>query len=368
VQTINQALESLQAVTNPARVQLPEALKEVSPDVIQATRNLNILSAEYVAITGWHGIGGVALMQNDLLTQSIDELLNRINTANTADPNAGWPEAQNSVPELRMRLIHAIIEARARTISPAVTLPQPEFSQLVNGAPAGWEITEHQLLTLTAEEILQFIRSRQATNPTRYLGLGLLTAPQIELARADARDRLSARSQGLEQMETFLKTQIEIATKATSTEREQNLGAAENLLRREANGTLINGTNIVYDNRLDYADGALVGGDMNYTEAERTLNLPRGYYELLDVLFDYKTQTQLPRDEYFRTLHRVLPPNQLAQDLSDALMLGTGTDIDLTLAQMRLRMDPADGRLDPYQLGRAFRRISYEVGQWALAI
>lgn len=91
-----------------------------------------------------------------------------------------------------------------------------------------------------------------------------------------------------------------------------------------------------------------------YTEVEKAVGAPAGYYELLDFLTGYKRgyrhkrkredgteeETHESSTEYFQRLQRFLPPTKLAAFLSFSLSRGetTSTDISAVLTQIRDRI------------------------------
>lgn len=334
-----------------------------------AAAKMGELQREFAAITGWHGIGGVSLTEADLRNPSISfqEILDRINTANQTNPTLGWSREQDLLPEVRKRLIAAMTEARARDLSPALATPGGSFDNLINAPTAatpGWEMTEHELLTLTARQIRQILEDRQTTNPARFGGLGAPPIEQnIEFAITIAQDRLSARTQAMEDMEKYLavsKTLAENAEQAVDlTESNERYEMVLSVV--ESQGRIFDSANTMEAQPARFFSSAAVNpaDTRSWAEAERetytfapagggapvTAQYSTGYLEAMNLVFDYRKGDPETTNRMFRIARQVLPPDRLATILDERVRpllvvpRAASNDLDVVFTDLQFLID-----------------------------
>lgn len=363
---IDQMINEIKSVSGSESVVVPETLIDTNADVLAAAKNISQMQTEFASVIGWSGAGGVSLTEADLLGESFEELVKRINAANKADPTKGWSEEQNSLPEFRMKLVHVITEARARAIEPKIATPSNFFARL----KGPWEITDNQLYTLTGEQILQLLTSRRAANPLHYAGAGAIpTKNRIEEARSDVRSQLDARCRAAEQMEQELNIQAkteQIAAEAINLNQEKftyELAAYTSEYQSEIMGKV---SDIAFhvdtftDVNLPSVD------DVQYTKAERDAALPKAYYEFVNLIVDYRTNPS--RDDYFKTMQTLLPPPELARILNDNLALGVAVPPSFDAVVREIGIQVASGTMKAYELRKPFYIIIDRLTDQALSI
>ncbi|RJQ38428.1 hypothetical protein C4559_01415 [Candidatus Microgenomates bacterium] len=319
-----------------------EKLEERQPEVIKAKDQLNSLRNEFNVIAGVvggidaqltaAGIAVVGLTENDLRTQPTYELLRRINQAHTVLPGVGWAETDNNKPEIRSRLIKAVVEARARGVeaaNPAYASRLPHFQDITNTAL--WNLSENELLKLTDSEITTELTRRKTQVPP-IPALEFLTVPttdEVKLAIEEAQNRLSVRMEAIGQQEKETARLIGIQNEEIG-----KIDLSGEIRQIEAISALRGRRESIYDNsnkiRLElnrFTDTTLVGaGDLTYTQQERDAGLSKGYYEFIDLLFNYRENPQKNRGEYFNDIMRSFPPNAFP------VLLNNYLDLNLNLA------------------------------------
>lgn len=334
------------------------------------------IDAELVAA----GLPPVGIDDNILRTEPINVIMDRINAAHTAGaarPAAlggpiaiGWPSTQNERPELRMRVMYTIVEARARGLEaadPARAARVPDYDALV-----GWNITENQLRTLSVNEVHRFMNDQFTSSggahgwePANNAANESRVRNAIEEAQSRLRVRMNAFDHQEKNFESLIQDQDE-QLKAIKYDTEvQQIDATVNTLKRF--GSIQELSWDVIAHRDDYASVAPIVADRNYTQAEKDTGAPRGYYEMVDLLTGYKEKAN--RSEYFQHLQSIMPPDRLATLLNTHLNLGVGV-VNMTnvLNQMRARMNPNDGRVSTHELRRAFRNILETIREEGMTI
>lgn len=333
--------------------ELSKNTMEGSAEVANATKVVRNLTTEYAALTGW------GITEAQLQTQTLDQLMTVVNAANTANPANGWNASRNNRPEVRMRVIHATAEANARLREPTVSAPSATFSSLTNATI--WNLTENQLRTYSEGEITAHIAARRALVPP-IPGLPPIdpTPAEIQTAMQDSQSRINARIAALEEEINTAAEAIQQQDEAIAGidfEAETNqLKAIKGVMGKR--GEIPTRALLVRENIARFTSTAAVTGtDREYTDSERTAGLSRGYYELLDLIFDYKNNPDVDRNSYFRTLQQLLPPDQLSNQLNNSLNLGLPPGFTLNNVFDQMRTRAGSNRLRPTQLQSGFNNI-----------
>lgn len=270
---------------------------------------------------------GWSLNENDLQALPIDVLIQRINQAHAAAVAAGiadigWPES-NRRPENRLRLMHVMVEARARaaeTADVARAARLPDYNNLTGTGPGDYNLTPNQLRTLTNDQINQIL--------ARHVPPVGLLPTVIENAREEARSVLRVRNSVYDEQARIFNTLIEQQDEAIAGinfEGEvRQLDLTLELMNKQGE-IYSKASNFTYDAPRLLDNNPIAAADPNFTQAERNLGAPRGYYEIMDMLFDYRKRDN--REAYFEQISRFLPPdtvpgNTLAGLLNEYLNLG----------------------------------------------
>lgn len=368
-------------------VEVQERALEQNQSVVRTVGERFIaLQDNYYAITGIDtvlvgaataaGIPGAAglavgLTENDLVTQPLDDLLARINSANAigaAFPagsaiSIGWPAEQNNRPENRVILLQAIIEARARQIDPSIAALGVEL-----GTFLGQGITENQLRSLTSDQINEFA-NREFARTGGTLGWtpadNAALAPDMETAAQEAQNRFRVRLNAFDEERRILDEQItqqtEVLTNINFDQEIRQLETTKDVVQRERE--IIDSMEQIsvesgrFTNIAPVPNVATDPAYNNYTQAERATGAARGYYELVNLMFNYRNRAD--KSAYFERIQAVLSPQKLAEVLNESLGLGLGGAMPLTmenaLARMQIRL--IGGRFSSLELYPGFRAV-----------
>lgn len=108
------------------------------------------------------------------------------------------------------------------------------------------------------------------------------------------------------------------------------------------------------------------------SQSERELvdsgNVPKGYFEFMDLFFQYRDRSDRDRNEYFREILASLPPDKLAGLLNEGLELGLRRNINMRSVLARMSTNIQDGKLEASTLRRTFRAITDRLQAEALAL
>lgn len=267
-----------------------------------------------------------------LAAGDIDAIMARINAARAADPNVGWVEARNNDPANRTRVIQAVLEARARMAEATDPARTPARRGNFNTI-TGWNISRSQLRYLTVAEINNLINGEFARSGNGWDAAGNTDPVNIQMvnnAIAESRNRISVAVDAITNQERTINLGIENIDIDIAA---QNFGAEVRLLDvgieiSEHQVPLIEkAEEIIGPNRENIArftDRVAIGADRTYSAAETAVAGPRGYYEFMNFLFNYREKSD--RDTYFRRISQVLTPPRLRDFIVDAIpTLGTRT-------------------------------------------
>lgn len=291
-------------------------------DPVKGVKKVDSFSKDRETVVGYAAAGVVASLTDADLAGGLnfDQIMERINQINAAAPTQGWAREQNSRADLRERVLNAIFEAQARTANPgAFVFPAPPpggvptaFERLTD--PTGTlKISENQLRTLTEKEIEALVNRRG----------GGVSLAEIQGAIPIANERFEARATAVSNRADQIGEQIknlDAQIKGVNFDQEKAaLNATKDLLQNYGN---IRTKALDIDaNRDAFTNVTLVtNADTTYTLAERTLTAPRGYYEFMNLLFSYRSNSS--RSEYFRTVQTLLSPDKMAGLLNGSLGLG----------------------------------------------
>ncbi|MCL4386944.1 hypothetical protein M1307_00930, partial [Patescibacteria group bacterium] len=335
IKIINDTLAKIKEANSPVQGELKNNLLETSENVSAIARIFARQREDFADVLTW----GVTAPQ--LGVEPIDRLNERINTANRANPAFGWPEHQNNLRANRQRLLNAILEARAETISPLITAPEPEFTKLIAAggiAPGGWELTENQLLTLSSEQIQQLLIDKQSRNPRFHLLLvgAPLSFQEIELAKDNARERLRARLEAMDQLSLRLDREAQTAgatEEAPTKMRLERTARLKKLMEDNQESILGEATEIALNPNV-YFDSMGINplDEEDFTPAERaTYNLAgvptqytKGYLRFIDTIFDYRKKGNSREiDKAFQEYAGVLTPDRIALAFDEILIEAT---------------------------------------------
>jgi hypothetical protein len=132
----------------------------------------------------------------DLATKSYDELVTMVNKVYESDPTKGWKEGANGLALNRTMLLHAMAEARASTIEPAL-VPATQSTQLTDLMDiTKYGFSELDLMAMSPEEIKENIDAQRAADPA----LPIIDLTAVRNVGGEIAKRMGARQGALQQL------------------------------------------------------------------------------------------------------------------------------------------------------------------------
>lgn len=272
---------------------------------------------------------GATITDNDLRTLSMDDLISRATAAAPApyhEPYKTFEQQQ----ALREKLLRAKAEAQARQVETYDRSPQEQVDRFDEVTTvAGATITPEDLIKMPDQQLLHLLYAPPYSwDPSpAYAGSNL---DALYKARAEAQKKLLIRDRVfLQDKEKDLETQIKETTKEMDGEQEKakdQMKITADLLHHQEH-IFSHVKDIVSDKDVEkfmnvQKVSTAKSKDTTYSQAEKDLKAPKGYYAFLNLMFDY--QEKADRNEYFKKLESVLPPKDLARMLNDSLNLDLG--------------------------------------------
>ena len=347
----------------------------------QLTTDFDFIIAMDAALPAARQVGlNLAALQ----TQDFEDLMRLVNQAHTRGlrlhppiDDVGWSESHNTDHALRMRLAHAMIEARARQIDPTVATITPPMSDVIA------RLNEHQLRTGTVESVARDINRVGGVAvfgpaAAAFLGGGDLD-PNIPLHRTiittiitQANNHLDARRQAMIQTITGNENRLRNISDLINTQT-SNIDTLRT--HYEVTKTLLNSreTLLIESQRINdeierFTDTTLVTTQavrQEFTQPEHRLaGFTVGMSEIYDLIFQYKSKPN--RAEFFKQIIKVLPPQLLMQELNAGLNLGL-PPLAINNFLTALGTEFELGNVDDIGLRRSFREMIYNLSRRVLA-
>ncbi|MBI2074503.1 MAG: hypothetical protein HYT83_01555, partial [Candidatus Levybacteria bacterium] len=328
-------------------------IREAEDAVIESTgENLDKIKANFDKVTtGW------GVPQTELTTKTVDELMASANAVYTTDRTAGvpaatrrgWPASKNNVAANRELLVLAIAEAKAQKAEgddPNSFTRQPDYLEIT-----GWTITEDQLRSLPENQLKGLLNILYASDVAAGIPAAARrgwnatgnTDPNNTLrlrnAVAESRNRfllrhtlaVAEKTKDLDAQIVKAAKEIETIDKEPTDKISDALIMTDLLLERQGEVFANSGKlKTQIDTLLNTT--AVGNTDTEYSKTERALKQPKGYYEILNLLFDYQhgiksTDPELTpdREESFKKISTLLPPARLAKLIDLSFNLGLAT-------------------------------------------
>ena len=352
---------------------------------------------QFEEITTWAPGGGVLqIVQAELLNLDVDAIILRINAINGQNNAMGWSEAQNGRLENRQRIVDAMNEARVRNLSP----PSANLNFIFRH-----DISEAQIRNLNNNDLFNLISQYRVAQGWPPWNGGVYNAvaidPILDPERALVNGRVNFRGRALEEN---LRINNEQITQQDDATRNINTGYTNEVNNLSRASEVMGRMGDVMTRLYDFTPDNVVGANgqfwrsitnpananflLTLTQSERNAQyipiggvataVPRGYLEIMDTLFGYRTREATGRNAYFQQLYQFMPPNMLADYLNRHFNLGiapANLDINNAIVQFSTRLGwnvaqarvGWNGQITPYELRRGFRNIINEVGQRQLA-
>lgn len=361
IEKINQTIAELQRLQGEIKTK-QASMEEASPSIVSVTRDFENIESDFNAL-----IAGAGITEARLRTENIDQLMRRINARARG---LRWPENENGYEEHRQTVLNAMVEARAREID---ALDPAHAGRIADfGALKGWGLTENQLRTLTVNEIHSLINKINTADPTKGWGAAdnAVNADRITRAAAEAKLRLSSRTQSLDEKskasEDLRKRSERRASGVEFPQEVNRLETTLDLLRRQPE--IFSESGRVEEDIDRFTNVTVVtAAETTYTQAERDAGLATGYYELMNFLFAY--QGRADRQEYFRKIQDLLPPQKFAEIMNDTLgILVSPPPVAVDAFLTALNAQVAAGVMETMNIRQGFRDVLNRLRDEALAI
>lgn len=343
LEILENAMGDIQKAIRPKEEGMEPPL-DTNSQVAGAEKILSRMEREFMDITGMDGVGGVFLRETDLPNLSVEQILQRVNTAHAEDPSRGWPESQNGREDIRLRVLHAQVEAKARTLS--LELDVAETDPLAELLRVG--ISENRVRTLSPEELLLELNEQLKRRGEEEYVSSPEALQGMVAASEHAMRRLDVRATAYEEYIEGLDSQIQ--------EKEHEIGGvgkefAPVLLKIEA-----------VEHLVTRQDELLSNGKLEeiMLEPARFTSEETGYEDMLDFFFSYKTRND--KEKYLEAIKEVLPSNELAKILRDTLNLREDIEGEVNLGEafFDLRRKIEGGDIYERNLRSVVKRITDE--------
>lgn len=306
----NQRITELRALRDQYRTQTAERMQEERKVLVEAPRELNEMDFAYQVLTAR------TITEHDLQTRSISELYDMVTAPGNLYDFLSVTEEERA--ELRKFVIQAKTEQLAKSIEEEEKSPKPNLDayDLVTFGP----ITVDDLSKKSDQELIRILDTH-----TAYSALPADKRDILASARVESNRRLLIRyKQKLSVMSEDYKDQMkqvdENIDKLGNVEEQVSiLDLTLTLLQRE--DEIMSGSrSLIYGpDREKYFETIPVPADRHFSEKERALYESGGYYEIMDLLFDY--QLRVDRNEYFDRISKFITPDKLANLLNEAFGL-----------------------------------------------
>jgi hypothetical protein len=363
---------------------LEETYRDTSKGLAEKQRELLVnapkeLVATHRSYDTLRRTAGATITDVLLESQTVDQLITMATVPPYSLPN-GTPAEQAA---LRKMIIQAKSELKGRREEIVNPSPRDQKRAITEIAlRTGLPITVDDLLTKPDAELIHLLSTNAA-----YAGLragiaarGSDIRSELALAKAEAAKRLRNRyraelEEGIKDDEKQIEaidTKAKDLTPTLNAEKVQIQTSLDMIDRQES--LYIAAEKITHDvdmrdkitNLSTYktADKAILSqSEQDLVDKKR---VPRGYFELMDIFFDYRTRTDRNRSEYFSQISTVLPPDKLARLLNQSLGLGVRNSLPAVLTAMNTRIEA--GTLDRKHLRIGFNAITDRLQEEALAL
>lgn len=255
---------------------------------------------------------GATITPTELENRTIDQLILLATNPPHNIPNNTTEEKA----ALRLMLLRAKTEHRSMQIEQYDQSPQVQRDtlQMILTAP-GATINLDNLLTMPEQQL------RHLLSQPPYNWNNLQIESSLPLAQREATRKLIIRykvslEERIKDFDQQIQAQDEIIKNAGNLEKvKEALEMTNTILENQGE---IFGRAIEIPREVNrYTDPNTVQNtDTEYSQAEREKALPKAYYEMLNVLFDYQHggkigEQALTREEYFKRIYSFLPPDKL---------------------------------------------------------
>lgn len=307
-----------------------EEIKQQEKVVVsEAPKELVEIKAAYDSFVG---AVGATISGTQLESMNIDQLIALAIMPPHSCPNA-TPEQK---AKLRQELLRAKSEhkaMKAETYDPSPANDKKSFDGIVGVGPT---LTSNDLLTRSWGELYHVL----TTDPA-YMGavgaIGRSADAVLAEAVREAQKKLIIRygislEEQAKDLEEQIKEQERIIKSGSDLKPEiDRLQATQDLMGRQSE--ISEGGDRIIANKDKFTKRTILTPTDpdygKYSEAEQKAGFAKGYYEMMDYLFAYRENPEKNRNEYFKQISSVLPPQKLAEVLFQTFgWMSTPQDLD----------------------------------------
>lgn len=370
VQSVKEKLEKLKA-----EVELKRKALSGNEEVAEVNRTYGKIEKDYADILSWRSATGVAIVDEATLEAvadgtydptlgravTVEDILNRINTANAGNPAVGWSAERNEIE--RIRVEHALIESQAKRLY-EVSLPALSPT-LTNAFDLG--ITETEIRAMSTEQLFNKMNNLRAivVPPLPPLpdtpGNRAILGAVITEAKNRLPEKLAAAQTAISIRKMIIKEQVdELNWREKSVKVDEDVNKIDSaLVLMERQQPIMSGAGnfIGRMSRVTNFNTAPTGDTFTHEELRLGVSgVPRGYLEFMDYLFHYRDRTD--RDTYLKNMSSSLSPDRLAGFLNDYISAPPATlNINTVLAQFYTDITGVPPAINEIKMRRALKKI-----------
>jgi len=350
ITTIKTAQEGI----DPAKTTVEEAMK-VRKDTESAYKDIK--SVDNALRRATPPLAVVGLTMTDLINTDFDVLLTRMNTAHERSvgagvtPPIGWPKEENEIPEIREKLANAVAGARMDQAQHSLLRPAPNAAEILKN------ISIDQALSMSASDLATASlawRTAPGIAPAAMTPAEISDAQKVlinitKAQRETIQDTIDSNNKRKQKISSEIK-KVEESYK----EKQDFVSVVKVMTQKQGE---------IYS-RIPSLIGEAQGADFTvsvpaasneFTEAEKiptiagavVPNLPKGYFDVLNMLTGYQDNTKDGRDVLFKKFINIpqLQPDAIATQLDRHLQFGFAAagrvpiTIDVVMTEIKRRVD-----------------------------
>ncbi|GIW62165.1 MAG: hypothetical protein KatS3mg089_1017 [Patescibacteria group bacterium] len=376
INKIKEKIERLKSIKEEYRQKRKELMDEERKAIVYASKELNEIYAEYAFIINTQN---ATITDADLAALSLDQLKAKLKA----------PPYSARTQNLSDEELHEIIyRAKAKKKGEELESNYPSNSQQLRAyeeiTQPGRPLSANDLLTKSDTELITILNNSYTgvfSNPSFPQGPQGPDMRQIlALAKEEARRKmllwyeakLDARIEDIDRRINVLNKTIE-GVDGFEQEKAVINTALDLLDRQSVLFTAVRELGALDEKSEKYFDISRIrADDPTYSQAERNLKtannqqIEKGYYAIMDLLFDYQQRSD--REEYFKIISSVLPPDKLAQLLNEHFHLRRSRNPTLRVILTELSARINNGTLDWRDLRQGVIFITDKLTHEALSL
>lgn len=322
--------------------------KERIDNIAESLGSIRRMNADFLFATGRNAVGPA-----DFTTGGIDHLMDRINFMYTESmrigirPPVGWPKEENTDTDHIETISNAVTAARAEAKVAGIVAAIPAALNPQFAATSGW-FDEYTFLSLSPQELLQ-----EAAN--RGHGLTQTEAEEILKIRKNIFDAISASTNESKTANDNRVKELDkqIKNSERGFESARNFVSVVRNMAENQGDIYIRIPGLIKEAVDPNFTVPIRVGNRFFTDAEKSPtingtpvpNLPKGYYDILNMLTGYQDNTAEGRDVVFNKLINIpaFHPTALALQLNRNLGFRLGArgpiTIDRVLDEVQRRVN-----------------------------